>query len=190
MIYESWIYKRELFRISKILKKYSIQTRWSELSLARLEKEIFISAYVIRKLKESKKLSYHIRNTNIPVLVYKNKKGNITHLDRHEIEKYYDIDNPSKANMDLNTLCNSIIHSWVFDFHFDRNIPTGIFINSDKTRNEKVWHISVSKLIELIDIISNDDVVKHKMIRDKNGDWIEIDPESEADSFQIKNNIH
>ena len=57
MIWESAYWKEELLRQAEDLKKRSTQTKWSERSLARLEKTIMIGFYSIRKLIEAKKVS-------------------------------------------------------------------------------------------------------------------------------------
>ena len=67
MIWESQFWKEDLARLALQLKKRTGQRRWSERSLAKLEKEVFIGFYAIRKLLESKKLSERLTKTQIPI---------------------------------------------------------------------------------------------------------------------------
>lgn len=57
MIWGSHSWKEDLARLAGNLRKKAQQRRWPERSTAKLEKEVFMGFYAIRKLLEAKKLS-------------------------------------------------------------------------------------------------------------------------------------
>ena len=70
MINESSHWKNDLLKQAKVLGRYKQQTRWPEVSFAKLEKSNMLGFYVIRKLKEAAKLSDAIANQQILVIAY------------------------------------------------------------------------------------------------------------------------
>jgi hypothetical protein len=65
MIWESHYWKKDLARLADCLRKRARQRQWSERSLAKMEKEVFIGFYSLRKLLEGKKLSGKVVNRGL-----------------------------------------------------------------------------------------------------------------------------
>ena len=56
MIFESYPWKRFLGKQAEVLCRRKSQRKWTESSLACVERELFVSAYAVRKLLEANKL--------------------------------------------------------------------------------------------------------------------------------------
>ena len=56
MISDSFPWREELLRVAGRLEKRKAQRRWTERTMFLVERDIMISAYAIRKLKEANKI--------------------------------------------------------------------------------------------------------------------------------------
>lgn len=167
MIDDSFIWKDEL---KKELKKFCrfagkpVTTLDEHYSL-RLEKFFFISAFIIRKLKEANKLSDELENKDFNCIKYQRirKEDFFDQLNAHRFNEFYNLEKEEKSFLKLEYLCNILIHSFVFNIFLDDNyILSGIFINSDRTKDEFLFQIELNTFIELINNVIDDDIVdKH-----------------------------
>lgn len=67
MIWESSFWKNDLIRFSKKIKLREKQTKWLDASNANAEKDIMISAFISRKLCESRKISQKLENKDLKI---------------------------------------------------------------------------------------------------------------------------
>lgn len=185
MIWDSYPWKRYLYKIANYLEKQSKQKKWRKESDFILEKNIFQSAYIIRKLFDTFKLTYNLRNYSIPIIKY----PNIKHADQmnwHNIYKFYNFENGTNENLNIQDFCNIAIHSFVFMATVNQSALEGILINSDKIKNNFVYSIQIHEIINIIRIISVDEKMDCRITRDKNGDWVEDDPDNPRKKQQNK----
>lgn len=168
--------------MNKIISKLEIYLkpgRWNERSRAVIEENIFVSAYIIRKLLEAKKLSFELNKLKIKAEKFSNLKR-VDHMNWHKIEELFDLTTPKKNQLRLNYLCNIIIHSFIFMLCYnDNNSVHGFFITSDYTRNDELYLIELKDYIAFLKVIAKDGKWKSRMIRNAEGDWIEVDPDNE-----------
>src|SRR5436190_18679711 len=86
MITNSWVWKRELKKELRAFIKFSITTDFSSKTIdmdrvfLRIEKFFFLSAFIIRKLHESHKLSGELIGWNIALEKYQRKQENINEV--------------------------------------------------------------------------------------------------------------
>lgn len=68
MLSNSVLWKKELLRAADRLEKKATQRRWTEQSAFRVEKDVMVGAYAIRKLLEAPaKLSDCVKELRLPV---------------------------------------------------------------------------------------------------------------------------
>ena len=118
MIYVSLPWKNELKRIKKYLESNNLYDKKgiaNDTKIFHFEKNIFISAFIIRKLIESDKMSDYIDNLSIKVKIYKPNK----HIDKLHCnidEDEYDWNKIEKKDISIKDIANYLIHSYVFNF--------------------------------------------------------------------------
>lgn len=178
MIYESYYWRKELLKLAaKIEKRIPYKRPWTDSQNGDFEKEVMIGFYMIRKLKESFKLTNNIIATNIKGFKYPNKGKLVTLMNNHRFMELYDFEQPKKDKFNLTFLINQIVHSYIFSPKFDVNSDaiissiddkdaitwedvhgvinsvkielTGILFCSDDKRNEFLYELSVKDIIEL-----------------------------------------
>lgn len=174
MIWESSYWKEELLRLADKLARRRRQRRFSERSLANLEKEIFIAFYAIRKLIEAKTLTQKVAHCNVPVESYPSTGKGVTLGNfRYAIEKHFDFGKKTHEKVSLGFLCNQVIHSYIYFNQFYGGRLTRIWISSDRKRNQKLYSVKISVIQNILKRIALDEVRKSRWTYDpKIGDYI------------------
>lgn len=135
MIYESYYWRKELVKLAtKVEKRILFSGSWSDSQYGTFEKEIMIGFYMIRKLKESFKLTNNIISTNIPGIKYPSKGKLVTLMNNHRFLELYDFEQPKREKFDLPFLINQIVHSYIFSPKFDVNRENAIKSIENKTK--------------------------------------------------------
>lgn len=185
MIFESHYWKKELYKINKkIIKRKESNNFWTENQYGTFEKEIMIGFYIIRKLVEAKKLTTKLLNSTIEGNKYLNKGKDITLMNFHRFDEFFNLDSPVKHNFDLAFICNQIIHSYIFSPNFsepskdilekldkentiseeviealdESNFLISVYFSSDFNKNKYLYEIEILKIIELFSDVANCDV--------------------------------
>lgn len=160
MIWESHEWKQLLTKTASKLSKRTQQKRWTERSLFLLEREVFFAFYAIRKLIEAQKLSRNVIDSQVHLQAFDSKGIPVIRFNRDRLFELYDFENPSDYVLSLKGVCNQIIHSYIFfPCFFDeknKNSLTGIVFCSDRTRKHKVFVISITEMIQTLEIIGSD----------------------------------
>jgi hypothetical protein len=181
MISESGPWKARLIRDSSALRKRIEQYRvrksreadLSESFLFQIETFAFTTAFVVRKLKDSNKLSDELESTPIKMTVYRRRKIRKPHIDEdlHPINKDYTFRAPTLRDISLKSLCDCIIHSHEFLIGLDDKFRILLTFNSDRTRSE-LFEVSLESYVSLIEAVAEDDVVYAEM--ERGGKWNEL----------------
>jgi len=173
MIWESSYWKEDLIRLAEELERRKTQKRWSERSSARLEKAVMLGGYSIRKLIEANKFSTEIVERPVPLESFAWKGDPVTVMNWHKFDEKYDLDNPVPTEHPLLSVCNWLIHSYVFaPLHREDRGLLAILFNSDRTRHESLFQISVDQLIGLFAEVGRNDPASLRMERNpKTGDF-------------------
>jgi hypothetical protein len=151
------------------------QSRWSDVSSARLEQDVFVAAYAVRKLLEANKLSTSLVDKMVEVTTYPRKSQQMDHLNWHRLDEHFDLDSGGPRTIRLRDLCNQIIHSYVFMERFDGKPPrlAGLFFSSDVQRQQGVHEIELARLVKLLRRIAEDSPDHAVSVRDpKTWEWI------------------
>jgi len=170
MILESHVWKNELNKDLQTVKrrlhkaKISWEQKDRELATVSIEKFAFMSAFIVRKLIESKKLSDEFESMSVQVQEFRqdNLEPTIHFMNRHRIDKFYDLENGSKTALPVVKICHAFIHSFVFEIAIDNDAASidGIFFNSDKTKDEKVYFIQLKNYLQVIETAIKDEIIQ------------------------------
>ena len=163
MIYKSHPWKQDLLRRRQLIQKYNraeFHDEEDDRAYTVIEKAIFYSAFIIRKLIDCKvKVSdevdeyiYHLKGVR-PIkevdLMHRWPEDN-THNWGHE-ETY------AKSGADI---CNWQIHSYIFFLSYDENgVIDGFYVSSDYDRNKILYRIELKDWLAYMDFVGKDHVV-------------------------------
>jgi len=162
MVYDSWKWKTELREEKRQLIRYNTKKNFDknfEGTYFKIERALLYSAFIIRILIESEKLSNDADIYNLNVS-YNIPRKNIDRLHRWLEEDEYDWDNTINKPVVGKNVCNWLIHSYVFKFLFEENgVILGFFVSSDYDRNKVLYSVTLEEWINFIDFIISDDVI-------------------------------
>lgn len=156
MIFESRFWKDDLLRRADSLAKRKTQRRWSEASLAKVEQDLMLAAYSIRKLIESKKLSDSVASQTVPGRSFKPTDHGATRINWDRIEKLYDLSSSTAGTISAQHLVNQLIHSYVFMISLDERSLEGFYVSSDRDRNKRLLHIGIDAFLALLRSVGSD----------------------------------
>ena len=177
MILESWPWKQDLLRRKSLLIRYNTSDHLlenEERAYTTIEKAIFYSAFIIRKLIDcGGKLSdeadkYSIQAKSIRPLKH------IDIMHRWPEEDSHDWAHENSVTVKGKDVCNWLIHSYLFFTEFEEsNIIKFFYVSSDYDRNSVLYKILLSDWISYIDFIASDDIVQMDSHYDnKKGEYI------------------
>lgn len=179
MIFESGPWRRELVRISNHLTRRQAQRLWRNDSLAALEREVMMGAYIVRKLMDSfTKVPHSVARQRIDATMYPatlNVTGEAVDLmNWYELGRWFDFDAGALAPLTVREFCNQIIHSWVFApcFDDDFKVLEGIFVSSDKMRNRALYFVSLGDVAALYLDVATKEPASVRFTRDASGQWV------------------
>jgi hypothetical protein len=137
-----------------------------------VERFVMRGALALRKLQDRRTLSDEVRHSTWAVRRYPCIQrpdprfwfdGTIDLVNHHHIARHYRLETPGMTTLSLQDVANSLIHSFVFVVwpEPEDEVPkdTRFFFNSDKTKNEAVWEMSVGEFQAVVDAVLSDDVV-------------------------------
>lgn len=166
MLYESYPWKQDLLRRKYLITKYNSFEQFeknSDAAYTVIEKAIFYSAFIIRKLIDCKsKLSDEADNYKFQVQARKPLKQ-IDLMHRWPESDSHDWENEISITVNGREICNWLIHSYVFFTMEDEDVPVSHFcVSSDFDRNKYLYMISMDDWINYIEFIGKDYVTKIK----------------------------
>lgn len=175
MIYESWPWKQELYKYRKLLDKCSRQKRITEKAYTQIEKSIFFSAFIIRKLidcatkvsDEVDKYSFHLKAVK-PL-------RNIDRMHRWAEFNDYDWDNHYSLTALGKDICNWLIHSYVFFIEHDEQNKRYFCVCSDFDRNKFLYKVDIDDWLQYIDYVITDSISElHSVYNETKKEYIYI----------------
>ncbi|PHS78223.1 MAG: hypothetical protein COB59_08270 [Rhodospirillaceae bacterium] len=160
MIHESYPWKDNLLNDAKKIDEECKKKEDTEERYILLEKTVFLSAFVMRKLLDSRKLSSAFDDEMISCIKYPSKPDDPAFKrPREDIlsDRLYDFENPIKDSLSLRKLLGIIVHSLVFTIttNADESVE-GFIINSDINRLKGLWFIDFKVFINLMKKIGDD----------------------------------
>lgn len=167
MIWESWPWKKDLERRSVALSKRTNQRRWPEASLANVEQDVFLSAYIIRKLLDAKKLSDEVESIALHARrsIRTGQAPDI--MNWHRLDEFYDLVHAAAVDICLRGFCDQIIHSFVFVVVASAPGLEGFYVASDRERSSGLFYFDIKEVIRILKRIVRDDIVSSECVRDQ-----------------------
>jgi hypothetical protein len=157
MIWESYPWKKRLLRLTERLSKRTNQKRWLESTSESVEADIFMAAYIVRKLIEANKISTSNMSGKLNLIAYPALNKNVTKMNRLEINELYDFSRPKPIFKGVQFILNQIIHSYVFALCFDEaHKLDAIFVSSEYERHKYLYFIEIGDLITYFKRVGND----------------------------------
>ncbi len=143
---------------------------------ARIERELFIGFYSIRKLFDTFKVSFDTRR-KVYSLVWSPRIGRPDYFNWYRIEEHFDLGTRNEETRDLVFLCNQFVHSFIFTVAVDENNAfAGVFVASDRVRNDKLYFVAASQIFLAFRTVGRDYPVRQHMSRnERTGEWEEGD---------------
>lgn len=158
MITESYYWKKPLLAGAKVIRKYMDAEDISEAQFARIEREIFIGFYSIRKLLEATgKVSAETRDMKVSLKRYE-KRANQPTIDwynRSEFWELYDLDKPALEFRDLLYVAHRMVHSFIFILSGDDD-GNGAFFTSDRDKETRLNFVSTDEMVRVFETVGND----------------------------------
>jgi len=163
MVYESYPWKQDLLCRKRLILKYNNYEQFEkneDTAYTVIEKGIFYSAFIIRKLIDCKgKLSDDAENYEFQVKARKPLRQ-INLMQRWPEEDSHDWENEVILTVNGKNICNWLIHSYIFFTVSDEKTPFSSFcVSSDYDRNKYLYMISMDDWIKYMDFIGTDYVV-------------------------------
>lgn len=164
MIYESEPWRARLRKIEKNLKKYNTAKKFRKDdsgTYSTIEQDIFLSAFIIRKLIDCKsKVKDSVRDFEFEVKKY-TPIQDINFFHRWPQDGCYDFTNFEKISINERTVCNFLIHSYVFWMEQEEGEPiTGFVVSTDRYRNKLAYYISWKEYMEFIHEAAHSEVTQ------------------------------
>jgi len=157
MIFESGPWKKRLLKLAEQLSRYTKQNARGDKAYEGIEKDIFISCYIVRKLVEAAKLSQSTLNHNFRVLSFSPTGKNVTKMNFHDFDELFDLDTSHPSEMGLMFLMNQVIHSYIFILGFNsKGRLNSFFVSSDYERNKSLYCIAIKDHIKFLNIAGHD----------------------------------
>jgi hypothetical protein len=169
MIHDSQVWKEVLLSELRGLREYLAKAQASrrsdikERALVRVEKFVFISAFIMRKLFEVRKISDEMARSELNVLSFprSNPGRRIHRMNWDRIDLHYDLGRATSRKVPVRTLCNQLIHSAVFlcgTGEADGQVE-GFYITSDDQKESRLLYVDLEIYCEVVERVISDDIV-------------------------------
>lgn len=172
MIYESSPWRVRLTNIREEILKINTKENFEnndEETYSILEQDIFLSAFIIRKLIDCKsKVIDKLRDYTFVVDTYTPMKK-IDFFHRWPEDDCFNFDESKKMHINEKRICNSLIHSYIFWIvqEYENGPAEGFYVSSDKDRNKILYHVSLTQYLSFLDLGINSSVTSQTLIYDK-----------------------
>lgn len=169
MIWDSSYWKDDLLRRAKVLSRRKSQKRWAvllrrkspdrwqEASLARIEQDLMLGFYGIRKLIEASKLSDAVAKQLVALNLHPRTGKTVTKLNWHKLDELFDYNHSSREERYLDYVCNQFIHSYIFCVVTDDGGALhGFYFASDRQRRRGLYFLNVDEVIRIFRQVGED----------------------------------
>lgn len=177
MIYESYPWKQDLLRRKRLILKYNragLLNEDSDQAYTVIEKAVFYSAFIIRKLIDCKcKVSDEVDSFKFTLSGISPKKE-IDMLHRWPDEGRYNWDHERSYTKSGNEICNWLIHSYIFFFGYDKSGKIDSFyVSSERDKNKLLYRIELKDWLSYMEFVSSDEIGSlHMKVDAKKQDYV------------------
>jgi hypothetical protein len=177
MIQESRYWKAPLLRAANWLERLRMEELSYERSIVRIERELFIGFYSIRKLLETYKISPSTRTMKLSITWSPCIKAKaVDYLNTNRISELFDLAVTQREERDIAFICNQFVHSYIFaPVQAEDNSLAGVYVSSDRERSTKVFFVEITQILHSFRTVGTDYPNKQRLERDeKTLEWKEI----------------
>jgi hypothetical protein len=141
--------------------------------MARVEQDLMLGFYAVRKLIEASKLADTIAQQSISLTMYPPTGKPVTRLNWHRLDELFDFGQPQMERWKLIDVCHQFVHSYVFaPSTADSGSLDGFHIASDRQRGTGLLYLHLNEVIRVFREVGNDYPTYVKMEWDpKKGDY-------------------
>ena len=130
----------------------------TDAQFARIEREIFIGFYTIRKLLEAiGKISPETRDLQVSLKRYpkRNRQSVVDWYNRDEFWELYDLEDGRPEHRNLLYVAHQMVHSFIFVL-CGNDDGHGAFFTSDRDKKTRISFITTEEIIRIFEIVGYD----------------------------------
>lgn len=177
MIWESAPWKQQLVRDAGQIRRFTTAKHdpeaKDEREYVKIERLIFVTAYSMRKLWESNKLSTSWNDQKLQCTKYPLMGDIPDRLNWHQIDRHYDLNAGHPAPIRPEEYCDRMIHSFIFLVSLSgKDIPDSIYFTSDRMRKQGIWLARLEDVADLVLRTGRDYPSEGHFVRGSDGQWI------------------
>ena len=170
MIYESQPWKQEVARHIRTIDAWTKKVH-TQKGCFLIERGIFLSAFIVRKLIENKKMTDRLKGRTFRCRSYKPFRPLSDRVMQAwgvaDIDKQYDLSKPSIVQSSFYDLSSEIMHSYIFVPEVgDNGDFVSFFINSYREQDNRLLSISIDAYQKALKLAVVDDVVSARVYKD------------------------
>lgn len=163
MAFESRYWRKNIKQDIKEIKKLmsvninSLKGDKFDEAFSKVEINLFMMAFSIRKLIETRKIPDPVLDQTIQVTVF--KRNNTRASWSFDFDKLYDFSKETKEKLKLKYFLNQIMHSYVFQVSATRkgNLAYLYFV-SDTKRRDFLYYVKLDSILKFIEKIYTQEV--------------------------------
>ncbi len=171
MIWESQYWKDPLLKSADYLRRVRLNEKTSEKTFVRIEKELFIGVYAVRKILDTFKVSDSTKKMKFDLVVHPAIRR-VDYLNWHHLDKNYDLSSHKAETKDIRFLCNQFMHSYVFITSEIDGRLNGFFVASDRDRHSKCYFVDLEHVLNIFRTVGRDYPSTSKFHRGDTGQWV------------------
>lgn len=185
MIWESEPWKKELRKFSELIKTISDQEiQYCEESkedhqnpFFELEKSLFLSGFILRKLIENKKITRRVSDAFILLEAFDalpNVETVVSYITNplYDVQRRYDLKNPQEFRCSAHDLAGEIIHSfglaWVVS---EDGRVDGLYLCSYKNEKKRALFLPIGTYVRVLNRIADDEAVGMRVWKKPSGKY-------------------
>lgn len=160
MIDDSYPWKKSLLNAATWLDRLRMDEKNASRSLVRIEKELFIGFYAIRKLLDTFKVTDKTKAKTFD-LKWSPRIRTVDYLNWHRIDKNFDLKTKRSETRSIRFLCDQFVHSYVFVIQLGRGGRlSGVYVSSDRARDAKLYFVGLRQLLSAFRAVATDDPMR------------------------------
>lgn len=138
------------------LKRLKTCRKINDRQMAKIEQDIFIGFYSIRKLIETvTKVSDILKNMQVNIKWHPNIEY-VNLLNNHKVDELYDLTKVNSDTKNITFVCGRIIHSFIFLPEFDENGLSNILFTSDNDAQNMLYSMDIDEVVRIFECFGND----------------------------------
>lgn len=158
MIYESVHWKDPLLETATRLEKLGTSKRMTGRRLVQVEKDVMLGCCSIRKLCEAEgAVSDPVRSQRFSLAAHRNVEP-VNYLNKHRFDELYVFEGAAQpVELDLISVCNQVVHSYVFaPYVQDAGGLGSIFVSSDRHKDKYLYNVTLAQLLAIFRSVGAD----------------------------------